>query len=187
MGKILQPSPVKLFVAVLSSVPENDSEVEAELVRLFGSVDLRSDTYPFDFTRYYDDQMGTPIWRSFVAFQRLISPAEIASIKVETNKLEEVLSSRFRKARRPVNLDPGYVEMSKIVLASTKNFYHRILIGRGIYGEVTLYFQSGEWQSLPWTFPDFKSGHYNEFLRNLRSVYRSQLKAECQEDPTTES
>jgi len=79
--------------------------------------------------------------------------------------------------RRPVNLDPGYVEESKIVLASTKNFYHRILLAEGIYGEVTLHYRGGVWEAFPWTFPDFRSGRYNGFFSELRRIYRDQRRS----------
>ncbi len=75
-----------------------------------------------------------------------------------------------------MNLDPGYVELSKVVLASTKNFYHRILVADGIYAEVTMHYEAGAWRSFPWTFPDFRSGRYAAFFDALRARYRTQLK-----------
>ncbi len=176
MGKTSSPPPVKLFTGVLTSIPEIISDVETRLVALFGHTDLRSPDFPFDLTHYYDADMGTPIKRCFIAFRELVSPATIAAIKESTNALEAALAAERREVRRPVNIDPGYLEESKIVLASTKNFYHRILLAGGIYGEVTLHFSGGSWQSFPWSFPDFRSGRYDEFFTKLRSVYREQLK-----------
>lgn len=177
MGLISQPRPVKLFAAILCSFPPLISAVEESLVGCFGPTDLRSESFPFDSTTYYDEEMGAPLARHFVAFERLISPESLAQIKIRTNELEERLASGQSRVRRPVNIDPGYLEESKLVLASTKNFSHRILIGQGIYAEVTMHFERKEWRTLPWTFPDFRTGRYNSYFTAMRNCYRRQLKA----------
>lgn len=177
MGEIRPVLPVKLFVSVLTSLPSVLPEVETELAALLGRVDLRSETFPFDSTHYYDRQMGSPLSRSFFGLAGLISPVDLAGIKLKTNRLEEVLARRFPAVERPVNLDPGYLEESKVVLASTKNFFHRVFIGEGIYAEVTLHWQGGQWRYFPWTFPDFRTGRYDAFFTLLRRAYREQLSA----------
>jgi hypothetical protein len=175
MGNIRTPLPVKLFMGVLTSIPEIIPKVEERLAELFGTVELRSALFPFDLTQYYDRTMGTPIYRCFLSFAELMDPLAIAGIKIKTNEMEAAFAEEYRNVQRPVNLDPGYLEQSKIVLASTKNFYHRILISQGIYAEVTLHFEKGEWRSFPWTFPDFKSDRYRSYFMSLREQYRSQL------------
>jgi hypothetical protein len=176
MGQIRSPLPVKLFVGILTSLPQSIPDFEGRLTALFGPADLRSGEFPFDLTHYYDAEMGSPIVRCFLSFQTLISPRDLAHTKVVTNDLELDLAGKYRQVTRPVNLDPGYLEESKIVLASTKNFYHRILLSGGIYGEVTLRYSGGGWQSFPWSFPDFRSGRYDAFFTQLRYGYRTQLK-----------
>jgi hypothetical protein len=175
MGNIRTPLPVKLFLGVLTSIPEILPKVEERLAEIFGAVELRSELYPFDLTQYYDQTMGTPIYRCFLGFAELMEPSAIAGIKIKTNAMEAVFAEEYRNVQRPVNLDPGYLEQSKIVLASTKNFYHRILMSQGIYAEVTLHFEKGEWRSFPWTFPDFKTDRYHSFFMSLRERYRNQL------------
>jgi len=176
MGKINAILPVKLFCGVLTSLPEIMPDIQKRLGEAFGPVDLCGTAYPFDLTHYYDEEMGIPILRYFLSFTGLIAPSEISSIKKTTNAMETVFTGVSQPLRRPVNLDPGYLEESKIVLASTKNFYHRILLADGIYGEVTMHYSGGSWQSFPWSFPDFRSGRYDEFFSKLRRRYRSQLK-----------
>jgi hypothetical protein len=176
MAQIQTPLPVKLFVGVLTSIPEIIPKAEKQLEQIFGAIDTRSENFPFDSTHYYDETMGTPIYRSFVAFSKLIEASLIADSKVRTNKIESDLANEYPEPQRPINLDPGYLEQSKIVLASTKNFSHRILISNGIYGEVTLQYKAGEWQSFPWTFPDYKTGRYDPYFSSLRELYRSQLR-----------
>jgi hypothetical protein len=175
MGTIRTPLPVKLFIGVLTSIPEILPKTEERLAALFGAVDLRSELFPFDQTHYYDQAMGTPIYRCFFGFAEPMEPSAIAGIKIETNEMEATFAGEYRNVQRPINLDPGYLELSKIVLASTKNFYHRILISQGIYAEVTLHFEKGEWRSFPWTFPDFKMDRYHPFFMSLRERYRNQL------------
>ncbi len=177
MGWIHQPQQVKLFVGVLSSVPGILPEVERRLTAFLGPVDLRSEAFAFSLTHYYDKEMGSPISRYFLSFSNLIGPEELACIKTKTNRLEAALAADFSQVPRPVNLDPGYLEQSKIVLASTKNFYHRIYLSEGIYAEVTLHFEDAGWKALPWTFPDFRSGLYDAFFTGLRNSYRGQVKS----------
>jgi hypothetical protein len=175
MADIHKPLPVKLFFGMLTSMPDTIASIEERLSELFGPIDARSDLFPFDMTVYYDETMGSPLYRCFISFSNLIEPSAISDIKKSANDLESVFALERTSVKRPVNLDPGYLEQSKIVLASTKNFYHRILVSGGIYAEVTLHFQAGEWQNFPWTFPDFKSGRYNDFFSSLRDTYRAQL------------
>ncbi len=177
MAKINTPLPVKLFVGVLTSLPDIIPEAEKRLIDAFGAVDARSEPFLFDQTDYYDKTMGTPIYRYFLAFAKLIEASSVADIKIRTNEIESAFAKEYPHLQRPINLDPGYVEQSKIVLASTKNFFHRILVSGGIYAEVTLHFQDGKWQSFPWTFPDYKNGRYHPFFSALRDAYRDQLNA----------
>jgi hypothetical protein len=176
MGAIHPVTPVKLFVGVLTSFPQVLAEIEARLTGVFGVIDSRSPIYPFDNTHYYDEEMGTPIQRCFLGFSNLILPDQVCRAKRRTNELEQELASEGFAVKRPINLDPGYVELSKVVLASTKNFYHRLYLSDGIYGEVTLHYESGAWRSFPWTFPDFKSGRYDSYFLELRALYRDALK-----------
>ncbi len=176
MGQITSPPPVKLFTGVLTSRAEMIPDIRFRLSREFGPIELQSALFPFDATCYYDKEMGAPLSRFFLSFTEMILPQEIAAVKQTTNNLEAAFASENRQVPRPVNLDPGYLEESKIVLASTKNFYHRILLAGGIYGEVTLHFSRGRWQPFPWTFPDFRSGRYDGFFFKLREAYRDQRK-----------
>jgi hypothetical protein len=177
MGKIQKPLPVKLIVGILTSIPELLPETEKELTALFGDIDAHSEIFSFDWTGYYDEEMGKPLYRRFLGFGGLIEAPAVVDAKIAANELEASLSLKYPGVERPVNLDPGYLEQSKIVLASTKNFFHRILISRGIYAEVTLCYQGKRWKSFPWTFPDYGSEKYHPFFTALRENYRRQLSA----------
>lgn len=186
MGSIRNFNPVKLFVGVLVSderlIPDIDSQVSA----IYGPVDYRSPTLPFTFTDYYSHETGNDILRVFFSFERLIEADRLPEIKHRTNSLEAEFAAAHTAVKRPVNLDPGYLEHAKVILASTKNFYHRMYLASGIFGEVTMHFRNGAYEFFPWTYPDYKSPEYQAFFVELRGIYRRQLRAMCllRETPT---
>ena len=131
MGAIRNSIPVKLFVGLLVSDAKFIPEIETRLTDTYGPIDYRSPTIPFTFTDYYPREMGPSIDRLFLSFERLIEPDQLPEIKRQTNKIEEEMAPLQNSVKRPVNLDPGYLEQAKVILASTKNFYHRIYLGNG--------------------------------------------------------
>jgi hypothetical protein len=176
MWTLKEPAPVKLIVGILAADQRCLAAGCDALSARFGQADFMSQTWPFHDTEYYHDETGGDILRQFVAFERLIDPGELAAIKLWTNQTEERLARELATGvPRPVNLDPGYLEPSKLVLASTKNFSHRIYIGCKMWAEVTLIY-SGGWTTLPWTFPDYRTGRYNEFFDKVRTKLVEQLR-----------
>jgi hypothetical protein len=179
MGSVRAFNPVKLFAGVLVSDSNLISEVEKRLTETYGPIDHRSKVLQFDFTGYYSREMGDVINRIFFSFERLIEADRLAEIKRQTNRMEDEMKPMLETVKRPINLDPGYVEQAKVILASTKNFYHRIFLGQGIFGEVTMHFKNNSFQYFPWTYPDYKSREYQEFFLKIRQIYRAQLKTIC--------
>ncbi|MCY2931439.1 MAG: DUF4416 family protein [Planctomycetota bacterium] len=171
---------VKFVCGMISARVELLEEAAGEMGRRIGEIEAVSETWPFDFTEYYYQEMGRPLWRRFVSFAGLRGADELAGMKVMTNAIEAEFAQRAAAAggvesvvARPVNLDPGYVEESKLVLASMKNFSHRICLGQGVFGELTLMYRGGKWEALPWTFPDFGSRRYDGFLTEVRGSLRA--------------
>jgi hypothetical protein len=179
MGSIRAFNPVKLFVGVLVASEDLVPAVESELNSSYGPLDHKSPLLPFTFTDYYRQETGDHILRIFFSFERLIEGDQLPDIKCNTNALEEKFAAAGSSVKRPVNLDPGYLEHSKVILASTKNFYHRMYLGRGIFGEVTMHFRNGAYEFFPWTYPDYKSSEYQAFFLELRAIYRKQLRQMC--------
>jgi hypothetical protein len=174
MGQTRDPQPVKSFVGILTAHMSLLPEVD-ELLRVrLGPIDVDSETLDFDYTRYYEREMGSGLKRRFVGFERLAHPDALVETKLFTNELEQKLSER---GGRRVNLDPGYLTAARVVLASTKDFAHRLYLGRGIYGEVTLVYQEKGFQALSWTYPDYRSEPYQKFFRRLRRAYMAQTVA----------
>jgi hypothetical protein len=178
MWEIANPKPVKLIIGILAA-DQTCLAAAVEAVRAkFGPLDLESPVWPFTQTEYYKEQAGASISRQFVTVEKLIDPGNLAEIKLTTNRIEQELSQQLAlDLPRPVNLDPGTLEPSKLVLASTKNFSHRIYIGQNIYAELTLSFIKGSWQSYSYTFSDYKGPNYHPFLTKAREKLVSQLRA----------
>ncbi|KPJ56167.1 MAG: hypothetical protein AMS16_02925 [Planctomycetes bacterium DG_58] len=178
MGAIEEPKPVKLFVGMLASTPERLEEAEGILVNRYGPVDVSSEVLPFEYTDYYREEMGANLKRKFVSFERLIRPDDIIDIKHATNAIEaDFAHAAAGEPRRPVNLDPGYLTLSKVVLATTKEYAHRVYLGRGIYAEVTLRFRHGRYEPWEWTYPDYRTPEYGEFFVELRERLREHLRS----------
>ena len=177
MGEVRHVEPVKFFVGMLSAYPSAFTDAESALVEAFGPVDLRSDLFAHEFTEYYRDEMGHPLVRLFISFERLIGPDQLAAIKRLTNEVENRMAATSEwPVARPMNLDPGYIAPSKLVLASTKDFSHRIHIAGGIYAEVTLRYVRGVWREHEWTYPDFRTVAYHAFFTKVRSRLMEQRK-----------
>ena len=177
MARVRTFGPVKLFTGVLASDPALFSSVKTVLQERYGPVDLESDVIPFTFTNYYENEMGPAICRKFYSFAQLIDAESLAKIKIETNALEQLFAATSAPIARPVNLDPGYVENAKVLLASTKNFYHRIYLGSGIFAEVTLHFRGKGFLFFPWTYQDYRTEPYLAFFAQARGRYLEQTKA----------
>ena len=179
MGKIHSVRPVKLICGIIA-VDENVlSLASEELRRAFGDTDSQSDIIPFDFTDYYEREMGKDLLRRFVTFRDLVDPGLLPDIKISTNEIERAIAGESDcSPGRPVNLDPGYVSESKLVLASVKNFAHRVYLRDGVYAEVTLHFKKEGAVHHEWTFPDFRTDKYKRFFEDVRVAYRAQLQAQ---------
>lgn len=153
--------------------------MESALRNHFGPIDLRCGPIPFDFTGYYQKEMGANLTRVLWSFEELVDPGSLSHAKLQTRAVEDAFRREGPGKPRSVNIDPGYLEQSKIVLASTKNFYHRVYLGQGIFAEVAMHFRNNTYQFFPWTYPDYKSRDYLHFFVRMRQIYRSQLKRMC--------
>ncbi|MFQ5491461.1 MAG: DUF4416 family protein [Phycisphaerae bacterium] len=177
MGSIRPPKPAKLFCGLLSADLDLMAEASRRLAKQFGPIDATSETWPFTATDYYQHEMGSDIKRRFVTFAQLISVDRLPEIKRFTNDLEKGFCHDLALAldTRPINIDPGYLNLSKLVLATTKDYSHRLYLARGIYAEVTLHYENAAWQPWPWTYPDYASQDYRDFFNQVRQVYKDAL------------
>ncbi len=158
--------PAKLVVGLLASDRDLLERAQSALAEGFGTVSVKSQEIPFSFTDYYEKEMGPDLVRQWVAFHGLVEPDRLFDFKRTTGLLEK----RFLgpNGKRRVNLDPGLLTLHNLVLASTKGFAHRVYLRDGIYAELTLIFQSGKFQPLAWTYPDYQTPVCQEFLMRCR-------------------
>jgi hypothetical protein len=178
MWELRDPKPVKLIAGILAA---NEGCLPAAVDALtdeLGPIDLRSDVWPFDQTDYYQQQTGPAILRQFVSFEALIDPGELAAAKLATNDVERKLAESLDlPVPRPINLDPGLIETAKLVLATTKNYSHRIYIGQKMFAEVTLIYDKGHWKPFEYTYPDYQQQCYHDFFTKVRDKLLLQLRS----------
>ena len=173
MGHPKRPQPVRLVIGIITCSTDLVKDAKTHLETAFGPIDIGSETIPFTHTTYYTAEFGSPLFRLWFSHERLISPEDIVLIKLKTNEIEMLLSLN---GKRRVNLDPGYLSLSKLILATTKDAAHRIYLKNGIYGEVTLFYKDQSWVPFQWTYPDYKERVASEFFELVRKRYLKQLK-----------
>ncbi len=172
MSEPRAPQPAKLVIGLFLSDRSLLPRLVAELVSEFGPIELASLWLDFDYTTYYEPEMGGPLYRRMLVFEKLVEQETLASIKCRTNALE----GRYTvQGRRRVNVDPGYLLLERFVLATGKNFTHRIYIGKGIYADLTLIYQKGAFRTLPWTYPDYAAEEMLAFLSLVRQKYAADM------------
>ncbi len=172
MGIPKKPDPAKLIIGLIFQ-PEYLDPAVKELQKHFGPVSLESEIIPFDTTSYYEPEMGKGLKRRWIAFKNLIEQDKIVEIKLKTNEIERLWMDGGRK----VNIDPGYVTESKLVLATTKNYSHRIYLRDGIYAEVTLIYRKKEgFVPLQWTYPDYTTEVALNFFNRVREELKRDLR-----------
>lgn len=168
-----EPKPAKLVIGFFLNNKQLLERIAEELSTRFGSVDIISSWMPFDYTSYYEREMGVPLFRRLFAFEKLIQQSALAQIKISTNQIEQ---HYCRDGKRSVNIDPGYLVHERFVLASGKNYSHRIYLSEGVYADLTLIYHQGGFQQLPWTYPDYADRPMLRVLERIRHKYVLDMK-----------
>jgi hypothetical protein len=173
MSKPRRPKPAKLVIGCFTKDKDILGNLGRELAASFGSLDVISPWMAFDQTQYYEREMGAPLFRRFMAFGKLIEQESLADIKLFTNELEGRFS---REGKRVVNIDPGYLSAERFVLATGKNYTHRVYLRAGIYADLTLLYDKGGFRALEWTYPDYAGKGITHFLKSVRDRYMYQMR-----------
>lgn len=178
MGNIKPPEPALLFIAALYADNEVSDRSKEILKGSFGAIMFESPSWLWDHSSHYREELGWPIFRQFIFFRNIIDPGILADVKLKTNEVENALALN---AKRRINLDPGYLTLPRIVLASTKNRAHRIYLGKGIYGEVTLMYRDKEGAFMPhlFTYRDYQDERTLAVLMKGRKMLKAQLPEVC--------
>jgi len=173
MGKLSFPEPTKLIIGLIFKDGSLLIETQNILRRHFGNFDYESAVIPFIYTDYYEKEFGKDLKRKFLSFEKLIHSEKLSRIKNLTNKIE---TKFYRGKLRRINIDPGYLTLAKLVLASTKDYNHRIYLNNGIFAEITLSYQNKSFRPREWTYPDYRSCEYIEIFLRIRNIYALQIK-----------
>jgi hypothetical protein len=173
MGKTKKPKAVKLIIGMLAKSQKLFDKAEEFFIKDFGPIDYKSTVISFNYTDYYEKEFGPALKRNFISFKKPISPEKIAKIKLLTNSIEKKLSA---DKKRQVNIDPGYVTDAKLILATTKDYFHRIYLNHGIYAEVTLMWRKGGFKPFEWTFPDYRSKEYIDVFNAIRNAHMAEAR-----------
>ncbi|MCB9849069.1 MAG: DUF4416 family protein [Phycisphaerales bacterium] len=182
MGVPSEPEKAVLIVGLLAGDAADLVAARGELESAYGSVSDASEVWPFAQTHYYEDELGTSASRQFLAFAEPFALDKLVDVKLATNALEIDLARRAGRddEHRVVNIDPGYMTIGALVLATTKPAAHRIYLARGIYAEVTLRYESRAWRAWPWTYPDYAVGTYHPFFTGIRNGLKRRLRERSQ-------
>lgn len=173
MGARIPFKKVILFTGIIFTDRKILESVKKELIKKFSKIDIESEIIDFNFTSYYFSEMGSPLFRQFVSFNELLDPELLPEIKKFTNSMEEKFS---KNGKRLVNLDPGYISDANVIIATTKNHYHRVPLSDGIYAHIEYVFKAKRIKCLEWTYPDFKSDEYKEFFLKSFLRYKELIK-----------
>ena len=173
MGNIRDDRPALRVMAVSSRYDEAFDWAIEKATQHWGPVELSSSRFEFSETGYYTKSMGTGLKKQLLAFSNRIGQEEVVESKLESNQWEDDFrNSADWEVERPINLDPGYITEAKLVLATTKDRDHRIYLRKGIFAEVTLFYQGHRWQSSRWTYPDFQRDDFHAFFDQCRDYFR---------------
>ncbi|MCI0641384.1 MAG: DUF4416 family protein [Gemmataceae bacterium] len=174
MGQIRNPDPSLLIVACFSRHMDALDWARAQLEKTYGPVALASPDFDFHHTKYYLTTMGPDLKKRFLAFERLVDSGALPDLKLHANQIEQDLAAQNKYPEsRPLNLDPGLLQLGKFLLASTKDQAHRIYLRDGIFAEVTLFFRDGAFEPWPWTYADYREDYVRSFLKEARELLRS--------------
>ncbi|MBU0570754.1 MAG: DUF4416 family protein [Candidatus Omnitrophica bacterium] len=169
MGAELKQKPVKLFTSIIFRDEGILENTERKLEKKYGKIEFVVWRGSFDFTDYYYPEFGRPLRRKLICFKKTIDLIDVCNVKRVTNRIED--RTRINE-KRNVNIDPGYVTEAKMVLLTTKDYSHRIYVGKGIFAESTLFYRDGSFRSWPWTYPDYAQAELISYFNKVRELYR---------------
>src|SRR5512141_1006768 len=176
MAKPKEFAPVKLICGVIYKEEGLYEEVRRRLEAEWGRVDGESAPFPFDLTDYYEPEMGAGLVRRFLSFERHMAPESLPEKKIKAIVIEESFRRERGTAGRPVNIDPGYLTASALIMATAKDFAHRIPLGRGIFAHLEFLFTRTGVKTLEWTYPDLRREPAQAYFRAVREIYLRQLR-----------
>jgi len=166
--------PVLFFIALTSRDLSLKKALLKGLENTLGIVVLEGPVYEFSkFTSYYEEEMGTPLFKTLLFFEILKDPEELVELKHLCYEMEKEHS---QDGKRLVNLDPGYLTLSKVILSTFKDYAHRVYLGRSVFAEVEYIFKEGSFRPMPWTYPDYQDPLIISTFNQAREIYKRKLR-----------
>jgi hypothetical protein len=175
MGTIKEPQSVVLFASIIFQTDDDLRKTLDDLASAVGAITEQTPVEQFTHTTYYAKEMGANLLRTFVLFEPLVKRGTLSEIKLKTNAIEE---SFARNGKRAVNIDPGYIALEHVILATTKGYAHRVYLDNGIHADLTLMYRNGAYRPLEWTYPDYGEAQTISLLHRWREQLKKVLK--CQ-------
>jgi hypothetical protein len=163
----------KRVMAILITGPRPSEALWADLEGRFGPIDFKGAFPAFESTGYYREEFGDGLHRGFASFRGLFDPAGLPAFKREAAGLEAALGA---DGKRSCNLDAGYLDADKLVLASFKRGPCKLYLRDGVYADMLLKYSKGRFEAMPWAFPDFRDGRYDKSLLAIRERLKSELR-----------
>ena len=174
MGKIMPFNKQKLFMGLIYRRDDLRTKLLNHLIKIFGPIDCYSERFNFDMTDYYENEFGRDLFREFISFEKPVDPGKLFLIKIKTNRIEERFSDK-KNQNRYFNIDPGLVSPGKVIVATTKDYSHRLPLRDGIYAEVALMFRDGSFTPWQWTYPDYRTRTAIDFFNTLGKNTKNSL------------
>ncbi|MDI6795731.1 MAG: DUF4416 family protein [Desulfatibacillaceae bacterium] len=174
MSTLRPLNPVKLVAGFFLADKKLAAPFLTAAQKRFGPVDILSPWFVFDQTRYYEKETGWPLFRRLASFSQLVAPLALVEAKLWAQEIEQQFTGP--DGARRLNVDPGYLAAERFVLATGKNFVHRIALTQGVYADLTLIYTNKGFQTLPWTYPDYAGGDIQDFLLQVRKKYFFDIK-----------
>jgi len=162
------------FTSIIFREPEVLNIAREMISSILGDARELTPFMPFNHTDYYEKEMGPGLMRLFILYRALTQRERLPEVKLRTNSIELSLSERNT---RRVNIDPGYISLENVILATTKGYTHRIYIGKGIYGDLTLVFYRGTYMPLEWTYPDYREKSVIQLFNGWRSIMKEEMRS----------
>jgi hypothetical protein len=174
MGIINNPRAVQFFTSIIFNDDANKNSAERDIHNEIGNILERTASMSFEYTRYYEKEMGSSLSRVFLLFEPLFKREQLPEIKLKTNDIERSFS---REGKRAVNIDPGYISLENVVLATTKGYAHRVYLKNGIYAELTLIYHNNTYRPVEWTYPDYGSAQIVAIFNGWRNILKEKIRA----------
>lgn len=171
-----KPEKVKFFAGLFYSDKNVLGKAIALMKKKYGDIDFTSEEIDFDFTDYYEPEMGKSLKKVFISFKKLIDREKVVEAKIFTNKIEDKFSGKGEKNCRTINIDPGYITLHNVLLPSAKERPHKVYIGKGLFGDIVLMYYNGKFEDSKHTFPDYRTEKVKAIMAQIRELYKKELR-----------